>query len=107
MDIRDAVIAFGQDLKAFRTEKGLKPEDLAEAAGIPRSALLRLEGGRGGTVDNLVAVLSALGLGDKFSAILAPAEDEAPSKPARRKLMGGPATHGGRYGKSGEWKMGD
>ncbi len=96
--------ALGEKLAAHRLARGLRPEALAAQAGLPRLALQRLEAGRGGSLEDLLKILNALGLEERFSALL-PDPDETSEKPVRRsKLMSAPATHSASYGKSGEWK---
>ena len=51
----------GEQAKTVRIRKNLTQEELSARAGISKSAVYNLEGGRGATVKTLVAVLNALG----------------------------------------------
>ena len=95
----------GERLTAYRQAHGVRPETLAQQAGIPRAALHQIETGRGGTLEHMLAVLTVLGLEDRL-ADLVPDPNAGTGRIARRKLMSGPATHSPNYGKSGEWKPG-
>jgi len=55
----------GRHLARYRIARNLKQSDLAEAAGIDRSTLSRLEQGRG-TIDTLARVLAALDIGPRL-----------------------------------------
>lgn len=65
--------AVGRAIATARTERGLTQTELAEAAGISRSSIARLEAGdHGASVDVLFNI--AVALGTKPSALLAAAE---------------------------------
>jgi transcriptional regulator with XRE-family HTH domain len=51
----------GEQIKALRIRKNLKQDELASRAGVSKSALYNLEGGRGSTLRTLSGVLNALG----------------------------------------------
>lgn len=59
----------GQRIAAYRISRNLKQAELAEAAGIDRSTLSRLESGRA-TIDTLARVLLALEIEDRLLAVV-------------------------------------
>jgi transcriptional regulator with XRE-family HTH domain len=54
-------------LRAQRLAKGLGQADLAKAAGIGVATLRRLEAGQGGTLENFLRIVMALGLVDELA----------------------------------------
>ena len=54
-------------LRAHRLAKGLGQADLAKAAGIGIATLRRLEAGQGGTLENFLRIVMALGLVDELA----------------------------------------
>jgi transcriptional regulator with XRE-family HTH domain len=56
-----------QRLRAQRLAKGLGQADLAQAAGIGVATLQRLEAGQGGTLENFLRIVMALGLVDELA----------------------------------------
>lgn len=60
----------GENLAAYRLSRNLRQDDVASQAGVSRGVVARLEAGEGGTVDSLIRVLKALGLGDRISALI-------------------------------------
>ncbi|WP_417496255.1 helix-turn-helix transcriptional regulator [Maricaulis sp.] len=60
----------GIRLEAYRISRGIKQADLAASAGISRSTLMRLEAGKGGTIDTLIRVLRALDLTDRLTDLI-------------------------------------
>jgi len=78
-------------LRAWRLERDLTQQQLADAAGIPRRTYQRLEGGHAGTsTDSLLLALRALGLKVELTPRRRPALDqlatiygnEEPDRPA-------------------------
>jgi len=78
-------------LRAWRLERDLTQQQLADAAGIPRRTYQRLEGGHVGTsTDSLLLALRALGLKVELTPRRRPALDqlaaiygnEEPDRPA-------------------------
>lgn len=67
--IESLTASFGEHLARYRIARNLKQADLAEAAGIDRTTLSRLEQGRG-TLDTLARVLVALDLGPRLLNIV-------------------------------------
>ena len=51
----------GEQVKTARIRKNQKQEELAERAGVSKSAVFNLENGKGSTLRTLVSVLNALG----------------------------------------------
>ena len=60
----------GDRLRRLRLASNVTQADLANKAGVGTRTLVRLEGGEGGTIDTLVRVISALGLGSHLEALL-------------------------------------
>ena len=54
-------------LRAQRLAQGLGQADLAKAAGIGVATLRRLEAGQGGTLENFLRIVMALGLVDELA----------------------------------------
>ena len=64
-------------LRAWRLERDLTQQQLADAAGIPRRTYQRLEGGHAGTsTDSLLLALRALGLKVELTPRRRPALDQ-------------------------------
>jgi transcriptional regulator with XRE-family HTH domain len=62
--------ALGDGLARQRLARNRTQAELAEAAGISRSTLKRLEAGDNPTLDSLIRVLSALGLASNLAALV-------------------------------------
>lgn len=62
--------ALGQRLERLRLDAGTTQADLAEAAGVSKRTVERLEGGASVQLTNLVRVLRALGVVDRFASML-------------------------------------
>jgi len=62
----------GESLRTWRRLRELTVAETADRAGIGVSTLQRLEHGRGGTVENLLRVVRALGVLDQLTAALDP-----------------------------------
>jgi transcriptional regulator with XRE-family HTH domain len=100
----------GERIAAYRLTLNLRQGDVAEATGISRSTVARLEAGGGGTLDTLVRVLQALGLQDRIGLLVPDARvrpldqrlDEKPDA-GHRKRASGPA----KDEPSGTWTWGD
>ena len=56
----------GERLAAYRIARNLKQTDLADAAGIGRATLARLEQQGSTSIDTLARVLNALDIGDRL-----------------------------------------
>lgn len=69
-------LAIGSATRRWRVEAGHTQEDIAERAGISRSAVQGLERGTGSRLDTLIRVLRALGREDALDAF---AVSDAPS----------------------------
>ncbi len=61
----------GEQVRNERVRQRIEQADLAKRAGIPRSALSRIENGQGATLRTFVAALRALGK-DAWIATLSP-----------------------------------
>lgn len=64
------VADLGDRLRRLRLASNVTQADLAHKAGVGTRTLARLEAGEGGTIDSLVRVISALGLGSHLEALL-------------------------------------
>ncbi len=60
----------GSSIASYRLSRNLRQDDVATQAGVSRGVVARLEAGEGGTIDSLIRVLKALGLGDRLSALV-------------------------------------
>lgn len=60
----------GDRLRRLRLASNVTQADLAHKAGVGTRTLVRLEAGEGGTIDTLVRVVSAMGLGSHLEALL-------------------------------------
>ena len=97
----------GRQLEAYRISRNLKQAELAKLAGVGRSTLVRMEAGKGGTIDSLARVMRALGLGERLLEIV-PDAKVSPLDP--RSETGKPrkrVRHAVKNGRSGKWTWGD
>lgn len=60
----------GESLAAYRLSRNILQEDVAERAGVSTGVVIRLETGKGGTVDSLVRVVKALGCEDRITGLV-------------------------------------
>lgn len=81
------LVDFGQNIRAWRTLSRLPATVVAERAGITRDTLRSLESGAGSVkLENVFAVLEALGLDSKVRDALDPATDERGRALLRRRI---------------------
>lgn len=97
----------GQQLEAYRISRNLKQAELAELAGVGRSTLVRMEAGKGGTIDSLARVMRALGLGERLLEIvpdakLSPLDPRSETGKPRKRVR-----HAVRCNRGGKWTWGD
>jgi transcriptional regulator with XRE-family HTH domain len=64
----------GDRLAAQRLNRNLTQRQLADDAGVALNTLRRLEAGENVSLDTLIRVLEALGLGDRLEALAPPAD---------------------------------
>jgi transcriptional regulator with XRE-family HTH domain len=62
----------GEDLATWRKLRQLTAAQVADRAGISRYTVMRLEGGEGASLENLLRVARALGVLDMLTAALDP-----------------------------------
>jgi len=67
-----ALDGLGRDLTIWRKLRHLTAEQVADRAGVSRSTVLRLEGGQGASLENLLRVARALGVLDLLTKALDP-----------------------------------
>ncbi|WP_307812785.1 helix-turn-helix transcriptional regulator [Phycicoccus sp. CSK15P-2] len=67
-----ALDGLGRDLTTWRKLRHLTVEQVADRAGVSRSTVLRLESGRGASVENLLRVARALGVLELLAKALDP-----------------------------------
>lgn len=67
-----ALDGFGRDVRTWRKLRHLTVEHVADRAGVSRSTVLRLEAGRGTSMENLLRVARALGVLDLLTKALDP-----------------------------------
>ena len=75
-NIQDTEATIGRVVRRWRIEGGFSQNDVAERAGLSRSAVQGLERGTGTRLATLLAVLRAIGRDDALDALTA---DEQPS----------------------------
>lgn len=74
---RERALQLASDLRLYRVSRGLSQRDVAGKSGISLTSLSRFEGTGAITLNNLIAVLGALGLADRLHDLV-PA-DRSPS----------------------------
>lgn len=90
----DAVLAeLGERLARARLERDITQKQLADAAGVSRSALQHIEAGRPASTTNLVRFLRALEMLDALERAIperpvSPIAELRRSRPARRRASG-------------------
>jgi len=62
VSVSRALRQMGSDLATWRKLRQLTVEEVADRAGVGRSTVLRLEGGKGSSLENLLRVARALGV---------------------------------------------
>ncbi|MEV7610378.1 helix-turn-helix transcriptional regulator [Microbacterium sp. NPDC089320] len=83
------LVDFGQNIRTWRVLSRLPATVVAERAGITRDTLRSLERGAGSVkLENVFAVLEALGLDSKLRDALDPASDERGRALMRRSTRG-------------------
>lgn len=96
----------GRKIEMFRLSQNLRQEDIAEATGLSRSTVVRLESGKGGTIDSLVRILKALGIEGRIDALVPDARispmDRRDDPHLRQR-----ARPSEPEAKTGSWKWGD
>lgn len=74
---RRQLMAFGENIRRWRSINGLSAAELAERAAVSRQTLRSIEAGSGGRIDSLFAVLGALGIADAAVAGIDPYNNDA------------------------------
>lgn len=69
MTVEELLSELGEHLRRERVGQRIEQADLALRAGIPRSALSRLENGQGATLRTFAAALRALGKADWIATL--------------------------------------
>ncbi len=67
-----ALDGMGRDVTIWRKLRRLTVEQVADRAGVSRSTVMRLEGGQGASLENLLRVARALGVLDLLTGALDP-----------------------------------
>lgn len=106
--ILDRAQRLGERLAAQRLNRNLTQRQLAENAAVSLNTLRRLESGENASLDTLIRVLEALGLGDRLDA-LAPPTDVRPVDRVRNSAGGERkrATGAGHGTPATPWSWGD
>ena len=68
-------LEFGMRLKQQRLLKNLSQDELASKAGLGNSTIQRFEQGKGGTLENFLRIVMALGLSRELESLLMPAKN--------------------------------
>ena len=76
----------GEDLATWRKLRQLTAAQVADRAGISRYTVMRLEGGEGASLENLLRVARALGVLDMLTAALDPYSTDLGKLRARQSL---------------------
>ncbi len=93
LPVRRALENIGEHLGTWRRLRGLTAKEVAERANVATSTVLRLESGRGATLEALLRVARALGVLDDIVKALDPyqsdvgrlrAEEQLPQRVRRR-----------------------
>ena len=97
----------GESLAAYRLSRNLRQEDVAVEAGVSPGVVVRIEAGKGGTVDSLARIVKALGWEDRLAALV-PDAAVSPLDPRSAKSSRKRARKPAGKGKSGEpWTWGE
>ncbi len=96
----------GKRIERYRLSRQLRQEDVAEAAGVSRVTIRKLESG-GGNVETLARVLRALGIGDRLleivpDATVSPLDEKTGSGKPRQR-----ARRRSAVARKEPWKWGD
>jgi transcriptional regulator with XRE-family HTH domain len=72
-DVQPSLQSLGEDLQIWRKLRGLTQQQLAERSGVNRATVARLEHGGGGvSTENLMRVMTALGLTGRLAIAVDP-----------------------------------
>lgn len=76
-EVRNAVKGLGERIRVARIRRRMSQDELAQACGINRRTLYRIESGEAGiAVGNIFAVLWKMGLLDSTKVLADPGQDE-------------------------------
>lgn len=64
----------GERIEAFRLSQNLRQEDIVDATGLSRGTIVRVEAGKGGTIDSLIRILKALGVEGQLETLVPDAQ---------------------------------
>ena len=78
-------LQLGERVRALRVRHKLRQNDLASKAGVSLRSVVRLETGRGSTVESLMRVLHSLGTAEQALNMLAPTPTVSPLALMRRR----------------------
>lgn len=74
--VRRALTNIGGQLATWRRLRGLTAEQVADRAGVSRGTVVRLESGRGASLENALRVARAVGVLDLLAAAADPYETD-------------------------------
>lgn len=77
--------SLGRRLERLRLSKNINQSALAEAAGVSRRTITRLENGEGTSLDTFIRVIRALGVVERLDALL----PDPVTRPVERVKLGG------------------
>ena len=60
----------GERMSRYRLSRNLRQQDIAKLSGISRGVIARIEAGKGGTIDSLMRIMTALDLQDRIEMLL-------------------------------------
>jgi transcriptional regulator with XRE-family HTH domain len=68
--LADVEAEIGRRLESLRLAQNISQSDLAAEAGVSRRTITRLENGGGISVETLIRIMRALGIGNRLDALL-------------------------------------
>ena len=70
--VRRAMIRVGSDLSSWRKLRALTAAEVGDRAGVSTNTVLRLEAGKGATLENVLRIARALGVLEQITAAFDP-----------------------------------
>lgn len=95
-----------EKLERIRLLKNITQTQLAEAAGVSRRTISRMENGQGVSLDTFIRVMLALNLADHLDALL-PSSEIRPVERVNRKRERKHASSSRSTRPTGKWEWGD
>lgn len=96
----------GRKIEAFRLSQNMRQDDVARMTGLSRSTIVRVESGKGGTIDSLIRIVKALGIEERLDNLV-PDARISPLEKRDEPQMRQRARPGKTDGQSETWTWGD